>query len=274
MNKNLEVTILAENSVKKRGLLAEHGLSFYINYNDEEYLFDTGQGLVLTHNAKKLGINLKQISSVILSHGHDDHTGGLSEMLELNPELEVIAHKDAFSPKFKKSKNKLEFIGNNTSFKKIKKFTNAEKKTKIDEGMFVTGEVPVAKSKYINEKYILEENNKLVDNFKDDITLYFETEKGVVVLLGCSHKGVINILEYVKKLTNGKRIRAILGGMHLKHSSDKKVKKIIDYFSELNFDLLVPIHCTGNKAAMMMKDRFKEKVKIASVGDEFKFNKS
>lgn len=273
MNKNLEITILAENSVEKRGLLAEHGLSFYINYNGEEYLFDTGQGLVLTHNAKKLGINLKKISSVILSHGHDDHTGGLAKMLEINPELEVIAHKDAFAPKFKKSKNKLEFIGNNSSSEKIKRFTNAENKTKINGNMYVTGEVPVSKNEYINEKYIIKEKkNKLIDNFKDDITLYFETEKGVVVLLGCSHKGVINILEYVKKLTNGKRIRAILGGMHLKHSSDKEVKKIIDYFSELSFDLLVPIHCTGNKAAMMMKDRFKEKVKIASVGDNFKFN--
>jgi len=273
MTKNLEITILAENSVEKRGFLAEHGLSFYINYGKEKYLFDTGQGLVLSHNAKKLDINLEQISSVILSHGHDDHTGGLDKLLKINSEVEIIAHREAFSSKFKKADGKLEFIGNNTDRENIKKFTNAEKKTEINKGMYVTGEVPVAKNKYINEKYISgKRKNKVVDNFKDDISLYFDTPEGIIVLLGCSHKGVVNILEYVKELTNGKRIKAIIGGMHLKHSSDKKVTKIIDYFSRLNFDLLVPIHCTGTRAAMMMKDRFKSKVKIASVGESFIFS--
>ena len=273
MSKNLKIVILAENSIEKRGLIAEHGLSFYIEYGDEKYLFDTGQGLVLSHNAKKLDIDLNEISSVILSHGHDDHTGGLAEILELNPEIEVIAHKDAFIPKFKKSNGKLEFRGSKTKLKDIKNFKDIQNKEVVEDGIYLTGEVSAKGKEYINEKYIKEvEEEKKVDNFNDDISLYIKTKKGLVILLGCSHKGVINIVEHVRKKTGKKKIRAILGGMHLKHSSDKKVEEIINYFEKLNLDLLVPIHCTGRRAAMMMKDKFKNKVKIASTGDSFTFN--
>ena len=274
MSKNLKIVILAENRVQKRGLIAEHGLSLYIEYGAKKYLFDTGQGLVLSHNAKKLDIDLEQISAVILSHGHDDHTGGLSKILELNPEVEVIAHKNAFISKFKKSDNKLEFRGNKTKLKNIKNFKNVQNQKVVEDGMWVTGEIQTKEKEYINNKYIQTgEEGKKVDDFSDDISLYFETEKGLVILLGCSHKGVINIVEHIRQKSTRKKIRAILGGMHLENKSNEEVEEIINYFAKLNLDLLVPIHCTGRRAAMMMKDKFTNKVKIASVGDSFTFNK-
>src|SRR6056297_3994171 len=111
MSKELEVAILANNTVEKREVLAEHGLAFYFKYNDKEYLFDTGQGEVLFSNAKKMGIDLRNIDTVFLSHGHDDHTGGLKQLLQINPELTVFAHSDIFQPKYKKTDFNLEFIG-------------------------------------------------------------------------------------------------------------------------------------------------------------------
>ena len=94
MTNKLELTILSENTVEKRKLLAEHGLSVYFKYNDRHYLFDTGQGEVLVSNALKLGIDLNEINTVFLSHGHDDHTGGLKKLLKINPEIRVFAHSD------------------------------------------------------------------------------------------------------------------------------------------------------------------------------------
>ncbi|MGM0410622.1 MAG: MBL fold metallo-hydrolase, partial [Bacillota bacterium] len=133
-------------------------------------------------------------------------------------------------------------------------------------------EVKTQNDDYINEKYIIEENGQeKIDDFADDMSLYFETDKGIVILLGCSHKGVINIIKEIKESTKQK-IRAILGGMHLKHSSDCEIDEIVNYLKKLNFDLLVPIHCTGNKAAMKMKKAFGDKVNLASTGDIFKFD--
>src|SRR6056297_1659130 len=109
MSKELEVAILANNTVEKREVLAEHGLALYFKYNDKEYLFDTGQGEVLFSNANKMGIDLRNIDTVFLSHGHDDHTGGLKKLLELKPEIRVFAHSDIFQPKFKKTAASLEF---------------------------------------------------------------------------------------------------------------------------------------------------------------------
>jgi len=272
MDENLIITILSENTVERRGLKAEHGLSFYINYKGKEYLFDTGQGLVLLSNAEKLNIDLKNIDTVFLSHSHDDHTGGLKQILDLNPKINIAAHKNIFFKKYKKTKSGVEFIGIELEKSDIKNFIDISDKSKVINDIYSTGTVQTKNNDYIKEKYVIKkDNNKLIDNFHDDISIYFKTQKGLVILLGCSHKGVINILKHIRKKAPGERIRAILGGMHLKHSSIEDVKRIINYLDEINFELLVPIHCTGRKPAMMMKDQFGDRVKLASVGDEFKF---
>lgn len=272
MTKKLEILLLSENTVEKRGLIAEHGLSFWLKYGEREYLFDTGQGEVLCHNAERLDIDLAQISAVILSHGHDDHTGGLEKLLEINHAIEVFAHKDLFLPKYKRSEEELEFIGTDIKEDQINNFSDVDDKIILDEGVYLTGMVDADRETYINDKYIIKKDGQnMVDSFDDDISLYIETDRGIVILLGCSHKGVVNIIEDIREKTGGKRIRAILGGMHLKHSSSEEIEDIVNYLKEINFDLLVPIHCTGVKAAMMMKDSFGARVKLASVGDRFQF---
>ena len=271
--KDIEVTLLAENTVEKRGFIAEHGLSFWIRYGENEYLFDTGQGHVLLNNLDKLNINLSEINSVILSHGHDDHCGGLKKLLEINPEVEVIAHEDAFLPKYKMSFGELVNIGANINKEEINNFINVEnKKMIIEDGLYITGVIDVDKDSYINDKYIIKKDGKeMIDPFNDDISLYMESDEGIVILLGCSHKGVVNIIEDIREKTGYKKIKAILGGMHLKHSSEDEITEIVNYLNKLDFDLLAPIHCTGYKAAMMMKERFGDKVKLASTADSFSF---
>ena len=100
MSQEAEITLVVENSVYRSQLLAEHGLSFWIDYGDNSYLFDTGQGQVLNHNLKTLGLNPTELKGVILSHGHYDHGGGLNNILEQQPEVPVYAHPDVFLPKY------------------------------------------------------------------------------------------------------------------------------------------------------------------------------
>lgn len=272
MDKNLEITVLSENTVERRNLIAEHGLSFYFKYNNKEYLFDTGQGKVILKNAAFLNIDFKNIETVFLSHGHDDHTGGLKQLLKINPDLKVAAHKDIFNDKYKVLKNKVSSNGLEIKKKKIKNFINTEKMMEVRKGIYTTGEILVPNSDYINNRYQKKEKKeKVVDDFNDETSIFIETNKGIVILLGCSHKGVINIIEYIKSQIGNKKIVAILGGMHLKNANTKKVKNIINYFTKLEFDLLAPIHCTGRRAAMRMKDCFEDRVRLASVGDQFEF---
>lgn len=272
MGKKLEIIILSENTVEKRNLLAEHGLSFYFTYNKKEYLFDTGQGEVLFSNAEKMGIDLKNIDTVFLSHGHDDHTGGLKRLIEINPEVRVFAHSEVFLPKYKKVEGELEFIGSEVKKSALKNFQPAENSIAAAAGIYNTGEIHAPRESYINQRYVVKKDGEeITDPFNDDTSLYIESESGIVILLGCSHKGVKNIIDEIKAEVGDKKIAAILGGMHLKRASREEIKALIDYFAELDFELLAPMHCTGRKAGAMFKEAFAERVQLASVGDRFEF---
>lgn len=274
INKNLEVNILVNNTVYKKGFLAEHGLSFHFKYQGKEYLFDTGHGETLFFNAEKLAIDLKNIDTIFLSHGHDDHTGGLKRLLQANHKIRVFAHSDLFLPKHKKIDNHFYFNGVKIKKTQITNFQAAEKNKKAAEGIYSITEIKTSPKLYKDfseKRCIIKNNKKKVDLFNDENTIFIESEKGIVILLGCSHKGVVNIIDEIRSKLGDKKIKAILGGMHLKTATKKEVTEIIDYFKLIDFDLLVPIHCTGRVAALRFKEAFGEKVKLASVGDKFKF---
>lgn len=137
----------------------------------------------------------------------------------------------------------------------------------------MTGEIAVDnKEEILRADYKIKMDDEFkVDQFNDDQALFIEIEEGIVVLLGCSHSGVVNTLKYIKKVTAGQKIAAIIGGMHLIHADMERLDFIIDYLQELDFDLLVPLHCTGFKAAARMNSVFKDKVAAGGVGKNFSF---
>jgi 7,8-dihydropterin-6-yl-methyl-4-(beta-D-ribofuranosyl)aminobenzene 5'-phosphate synthase len=270
-----QVTTLVDNSVSLSGsgLIGEHGLSFYIESGNKKILFDTGQNVALSHNAEVLGIDLSRIDAVVISHGHYDHTGGLKYLLEKNTAFSLHAHPDIFDDKLRPTKS--------GAYKKIgipvKKsiFDTVDVQLKLSKapveiasGVFTSGEIPQETDfESIESKFFVQREGEIIpDPLADDQAVILDTKKGLVVLLGCSHRGVINTLNHVGKLFPAKKIHAIIGGLHLGNASDARLQKIIDHLRAFDLEKIGVSHCTGTKAMLALFERFNGKVFLNSVG--------
>jgi 7,8-dihydropterin-6-yl-methyl-4-(beta-D-ribofuranosyl)aminobenzene 5'-phosphate synthase len=273
------VTTLVENSVAQSGqrLLAEHGLSFYIEAGDRKILFDTGQNLAISNNARVLGIDLSQIDTVVLSHGHYDHSGGLQSILAGNKNFTLHGHPDVFSPKVKKTNGNYKYIG--IPLEKhdiidcgISLQLNREP-VEIAPGLMTSGEIALANDFEVGEPiFFLKDNETVIpDTLADDQALIMDTAQGLVVLLGCSHRGVINTLQQVVRLKGNGTIHAILGGLHLGKASDEKLAKIIDHLRDFDLDMIGVGHCTGPRAFLALANEFEDRVFLNTVGKVIKF---
>ncbi len=264
MGLNLKMTILVENTVYKQGLLAEHGLSIYLEFGRKKYLFDSGQGMVLKHNAEELDIAFYELDGLILSHGHYDHTGGIPFLLEQKTDLEIYAHPDFQIDRYSMRGKRLAPVS--YSGPKIKDFNKIKNLSEIEKGMFLTGEIKNAKN-YLNEKYKRKNNSGYkTDDFSDDMSLYFEGKNGLIIILGCSHKGVKNIITEIIDKSGIDNVDKIIGGMHLMKADKNILKELSEFFKKIDPSEIYPLHCTGKEAASYFRERLGDKVKFAGVG--------
>ncbi len=275
----LKISVLVENSTFKPGFLAEHGLALLIEVTGEEerklILFDTGQTSdTLLHNMEKLGIQPPSLDLVILSHGHYDHTGGLPGLVGKTKKLIVFSHPSALKPKLDLSEEGVREVG--VPFnpwelgRKGVVFVPVKEKLRLLKGVWLTGEIP-RKTDYeeIPSSYYTVEGETLKrDLLLDDQALVIETEKGLIVVTGCCHSGLVNTLTYVKGLFHGEQIYGVIGGFHMVNASDKRVKETIKELTELNPLVIVPMHCTGLKFHVELLRVFgRERVKELHAGD-------
>jgi 7,8-dihydropterin-6-yl-methyl-4-(beta-D-ribofuranosyl)aminobenzene 5'-phosphate synthase len=274
------ITILVENTVHRRSLVAEHGLSFHVWKDGTSLLFDTGQTDLSLINAATLGIPLDQIGAVVLSHGHYDHTGGLPAILEFAPAVRVFMHPAAFAAKFRRAGNQsaqpigmsspaLQAIRQHPSVFETKTFT------RIAEDVFVTGEIP-RRTDYEDTggPFFLDSNAAQPDPLVDDQALVIDLGRSLVVLLGCAHAGVVNTLELVRQKTAAKPIRAVIGGLHLGSASEARIERTITKMRELDLEFLAPVHCTGWPASARLWEAFPDSYRPAGVGSVFEFEDS
>jgi len=273
------VTTLVENSVAQSGrrLLAEHGLSFYIEAGDRKILFDTGQNLAISNNARVLGIDLNQIDTVVLSHGHYDHSGGLQSLLATNKNFTLHGHPDVFSPKVKKTNGNYKYIGiplkKNDIIDCGISLRLSREPIEIAPGLMTSGEIALENDFEVGEPiFFLKENETVIpDTLADDQALILDTAQGLVVLLGCSHRGVINTLQHVVDLKGNDKIHAILGGLHLAKAADDKLAKIVDQLREFDLDMIGVGHCTGPRAFLALANEFEDRVFLNTVGQAVRF---
>jgi len=256
------ITVLVENTAGRRGLLGEHGLSFWIELGSQRILFDTGQGYVLLHNARQLGIRLDQADAVVLSHGHYDHTGGLGDVLQEAGATTIYGHPAAFEAKYARNADgTARDIGmpglDERGVREIAELVFVMGPTEIGPGVHLTGAVP--------RRTVFEDTGGAffkdractqVDDLVDDQAAFVETPAGTVVILGCAHAGVVNTLRYIRSLTNGRPIHTVMGGMHLLGADAERVDATVAELRRLGVRQLLPCHCTGPAAIARLWHEF------------------
>lgn len=273
MEQSVRIKILVDNTTARADLNGEHGLSLWIEYKQKRILFDTGQSNLLIRNAQELGIDLARTDVVILSHGHYDHTGGLSSVVNITSKAKICLHPAATAPKFSRDASTAKSIGMSDSSKKalqgrhvIWSVTPAQ----LLPGMSVTGQVPrINDFEDVGGAFFLDENCQKSDELLDDQTLVVESARGLVVVLGCAHSGVVNILDYISKLTGLRKVYALIGGMHLHNASPMRIANTIQTLKKYEIQAIVPLHCTGQRAVNDLKNAFGNKCLSSGVGGRF-----
>ena len=280
MNQNVRITCLVNDAVGPAMLPVEHGLSFLIESGGRTLLFDTGQTGLLVENARQLGFDLAGTDRIVLSHGHYDHTGGLTAVLDVAPHGLLFTHPAAFERKFSRSTGQCRDIGMPTlSTQDIYRHGWTIIKTlspmEVTSGLHATGPIPqVTTFEDVGGPFFLDEAGTQPDPIVDDQALYFMAREGVVVLLGCAHAGVINTLSYIRKLTRGARTHAVIGGMHLLNASPIRLAATTTALQPFGIRLLAPCHCTGSAATDLLRTRFPQQCRDCGVGSQFDFDLS
>ena len=279
MKEPVILTTLVENSVHARGLRAEHGLSFHLQVGPHSLLFDTGQSVLFLHNAPKLGVNLVETEAIVLSHGHNDHSGGIAAAREAAPKARLYLHPAALDPKFAANPDGTSRANgmDPTSAAAIRSdasnVTWTRKPTEILEGICVTGEVPRTNDfEDTGGPFFLDPACAQPDPLTDDQALFFDTAKGIVVLLGCAHSGVVNTLDYIRRLSS-RPIHTVIGGMHLLAAAPGRIEKTLEAFRRLNIECLAPGHCTGLPAMARLWTALPQGCTQCTVGSRFTFQR-
>ncbi len=249
----MKLSVLTENTASGY-YTAEHGLSYFIEYENKNTLFDTGHTDVFLRNAKKLNIDVDTAETVVLSHGHWDHGNGLKYLAN----KKLICHPKCFIKRYRKNENYN--IGLDLSYAELKKkfeILVSQEPYYLSENTIFLGEIPRINSFEAQTTTFVDENRN--DDFIiDDSALAIILKDELVVVSGCAHSGICNIIEYAKKITGLKKVKAVIGGFHLMENNNQ-TKKTIEYFKEQNISQIFPSHCTKFPALVAFYNEFKIK---------------
>ena len=282
--KNVQITVLIEDSKNsaKPQLRNKHGLSFFIQakIGDDKVtaLMDTGpSGEALLHNVDAMDINLDDVNSIVLSHGHYDHTGGLLEALKrITNRVPVIGHPTVFEPKLSLMPH-LRLIGAPFGVSEVESVGGVPvlvaDPVKIADGITTTGEVPRSTAFEKVTGFWTAHNGRLLEDVMvDDQSLVIDVEnKGLVVVAGCAHAGIINTIKHAQKITGTSRVYGVLGGFHLWNAENKKLEATVNELEKLDLKFVAPCHCTGKKAIKKISEAFRDRYQPLRMGDIIEF---
>jgi 7,8-dihydropterin-6-yl-methyl-4-(beta-D-ribofuranosyl)aminobenzene 5'-phosphate synthase len=279
MLRSLRFTILVDDATGDGDLRAEHGLSVWIEADHFRVLFDTGPDTTALENARQLGLEPAEIDAIAISHGHDDHTGGMPATLAACQKAHVFLHPSALRERYTQSPGGTVRaagfpLGAGELFATRKEYVHwTTAVTHLHPAVFMTGEIPRSLPPEAPAgKFFLDTECRNPDPFLDEQALAFETEDGVVVFVGCSHAGVYNTLACALNHSRSGRLRAVVGGMHLGKASPEAVVLLADEIEKLHPQLICPCHCTGDVARESFRGRFPESFFELRTGSSLTFN--
>ena len=247
----MKLTVLEDNNTYiDMYYLGEPAVSYFIEDGSTSILFDTGYSDAYIANAKALGIDLDSIDRIVLSHGHNDHSGGLRYLDKHG--IKLITHPDTFNYKFHEGLD-ISSPLNMDDVSRIYDLNLSKEPVQISDNIFFLGEIPVFFD--FEKRYALgktRKDNQMIDDYLyDDSAIVYRSDKGLFVISGCSHSGICNIMEYAKKVCNDERIYGVIGGYHL-FNVDERLRKTIQYFKNNKVELIYPCHCVSLAAKIEM----------------------
>lgn len=272
----VRIVTLVENTALTSDFRYKHGLCLYIETAKHKILFDLGQDDLFVENAGKMNIDISEIDTVIISHGHKDHGGALKHFLEINSKAKIYIRKEAFEPHYIKVFGIPIGVGLDEELKNNKQIIFTDDEMRIDEELLLFSNVK-------NEKFIMRSNNVLFakkdgqmlsDDFCHEQNLIVTEEEHNILISGCSHAGIVNIRNKAKQLTS-KEIDVVIGGFHLYNPPTKRYESnetICHLANELyaSTSAYFTCHCTGMKAYKQMKGILGDRLSYLSTGKEIR----
>lgn len=265
----MKITVVVDNSVpisSPRPFLGEHGYSLLLEVNARKILVDAGQSAAVVHNLSLLGIHPNQLDAIVLSHGHYDHTGGLYHLLNSrNKPIPVYAHENIFQSRYSTGGGRKRFIG--IPYVKDELTTLgvdwhlSSEPVEIVPNLLFSGQIPRLTDYEAGDAKLVVccDECDCQDQIIDDSSLYFSSSKGLVVIAGCSHSGLVNTVEYGLKLTGHQQLSGWIGGTHLGPVSHGQQIKTLDKINEYDPHFIAASHCTGFEMMAELYKRFGER---------------
>ena len=264
----MKITTLIENHENcEKGLRGEHGLSILVQCEEKNILFDTGQTGAFIDNAKKMHVNLRSVDSLVLSHGHHDHSGGVMRFLkEENEKADIYLGKGYFMPKYvQRSEGGIRYNGNAFSQEEFdnlvrnqnRKVIGIEEEVyRLTRQVYLVAGIPMTNSQeQLNPFFYLKNSDYEQDTFQDEIVMVAEREKGLVVIAGCSHRGIMNIITAVEEKF-GRPVIGVIGGTHLIKAGQERLNYTIAELKKRNLEFLAVSHCTGEENIDRLQKEF------------------
>ena len=259
----VKLTNLVDDYCFKMGLLGEHGLSMLLETPGGKVLIDTGSGLALDFNVAALGVDLSQVDAVAITHGHSDHIGGLKLVLEkAGKTMPVYAHPEVFQERVKKNDaGDLSQTGSPFTREELEsagaEFIFHTEPVEVVPGIMLTGYIERGFEEIkTRSHFVYKDGDLCLDPFVDDQAAVVETEKGLCIVYGCAHSGVINTMNYVEKITGEKYFYGLFGGTHLLQAGEDQLKHTLAEIERRQVKVLGVTHCTGINAKSFFARNF------------------
>lgn len=272
-----KIVLLSDNQAGP-GMMAEHGLAIWIQTDGRRVLFDTGQSMDFSINADTLGVDWRKADTLVLSHGHYDHTTGVSGVIEQIPGIHLYCHVSALQPRYAAGKNGARKIHMpDAAMVAIAQLPSAQvhwvnRDMRLSEHMGVTGPIP-RDTDYEDPggAFFLDPECTRPDIIEDDQAMWINTDRGLIVCVGCSHAGIVNTLHHVRRVSGQTGIRAVIGGFHLVNADGRRLESTLKALRELSPEMVIPCHCTGAQAVRALHSVLGDKVRPGRSGMMYVF---
>ena len=273
MEAALSITVLKDNVAARPDLYPGHGLALLLECGKTRVLLDTGPDDTVVANARTMGLRLRPLDAIVLSHGHYDHTGGLAAVLQEVGPVRVIAHPGVFDERYTRECDGTErYIGTPLAQREYEnlgaQFDLSAGSLSVNAVFVTTGRVPTQASRVPGQTRLRRRglSGLSADDFRDDLSVVVPLAGGSVVITGCAHAGLLNILRHARALVSGSPPRVVMGGFHLSAAPDPAVVKLAQEVQRLGVCSLLPCHCTGDRAVQTLASQFAGAVLTVGTG--------